>query len=530
MACNSAAQDMNKLYRQLQSILQNGQHRKGIRVGQKLTKRFPTFAPGWLLLSECYRRNREAGKAVSTIKRALDIAPDESQNIAQYCQCLLGDGQLTELSKVIKRARDMVIDDIWALNILGVACFAINYHDFAIHFFNLAFKQEPQNARFLYNIAISQLILGNTEIAAQQLNEIIRKHPDYAQAYWTRSNLSRVSVDRNFISSLTRLTKDAQIKPSGMSYIYFALGKEYEDIEDFDAAFLAYKKGSDIKRSQIDFSMDHETDYFDNISSLLDESWYQQAGAGTDNMEPIFILGMPRTGTTLVDRIISQDASVLSAGELNTFSLSINRVAHLPLLEKANKKVIPAAARMDPARLGQEYISSTRFKTGATRHFTDKTPQNFLYLGLIAKALPNAKIIHVYRNPMDTCFSNYKQLFAAAGSYSYTLSETALYYLQYRKLMDHWDSFLKNRILNVSYEELATNTLECAKQIFDFCDLPWENSYAELTHSRVAVTTASVSQVRQPIYTTSIGKWKVFKKHLGEIQDILTKQAIRIPD
>ncbi|RZA28269.1 MAG: sulfotransferase, partial [Proteobacteria bacterium] len=246
--------------------------------------------------------------------------------------------------------------------------------------------------------------------------------------------------------------------------------------------------------------------------------------AGCMSEEPIFVIGMPRSGTTLVERIISSHPMVHSGGELQNFGVCLKRASASTTPSILDLDTIGRCGTLDWERLGSAYIASTRPGTGHTPRFIDKLPHNFLFLGYIARALPNARIIHLRRNPLDTCVSNFRQLFALTSpfyDYSFDLLDTGRYYLMYDQLMRHWDSVLPGRILEVRYEQIVDSLESSSRRLVDFCGLPWDDACLQFERNEAPVATASAVQVRQPIYRTSLNRWKRYEAQLGELVELL---------
>jgi hypothetical protein len=255
---------------------------------------------------------------------------------------------------------------------------------------------------------------------------------------------------------------------------------------------------------------------------------FADASDGNDNAEPIFILGMPRTGTTLVERILACHTEVFAAGELNNFAAQLMTMLRSQNIDKkvSRDELVRLSAKLDFKRLGESYVNSTRPFTGKTPRFIDKMPLNYLYVGLIHLALPNARIINLQRDPMDTCYAIYKQLFVDAYPFSYDLEELAKYYVAYHQLMRHWSKVLPGVIHTVIYEHLVNDLEAETRQLLDFCGLDWQPQCLEFYASKEASTTASTVQVRQPVYQSSVGKWRNYEQQLQPVVDILRQGGV----
>jgi hypothetical protein len=261
------------------------------------------------------------------------------------------------------------------------------------------------------------------------------------------------------------------------------------------------------------------------IRATFGKEVFSGCGAGDDNGEAIFILGLPRTGTTLVERILASHSDVFAAGELNNFAAQLMGMLRAQNKEKrlARDELVRASAGLDVKKLGEAYIHSTRPFTGHVSRFIDKMPLNFLYVGLIHMSLPNAKIINLQRDPMDTCYAIYKQLFVDAYPYSYDLEELARYYVAYRQLMQHWHDVLPGVIHTVAYEDVVNDIERESRRMLDYCGLDWQPQVLRFHENKEASTTASTAQIRRPIYSSSVGRWRDYREQLQPVADVLAE-------
>jgi hypothetical protein len=299
----------------------------------------------------------------------------------------------------------------------------------------------------------------------------------------------------------------------------YALAKEYEDLGEHAPAWQHLAAGSALRRRHLQYNARVDLDTADWISAAYPAS--VAFSGGCDNDEPIFIIGMPRTGSTLVDRILSSHSQVYCAGELTDFSAAVvAAVQRLLGRDVPRQELIAASAGLDFAALGEDYLRRTRPRTGKTPHFTDKLPINYLYAGMIARALPNARIVHVMRDPVATCYGIFKVLFEQGYPFSYDLAELADYYGAYYRLMTHWRRALPGRIIDFSYEELVTAPAAAVPQLLHAVGLSWQAACLESHKNPAPVATASAAQVRRPIYSSALAQWR---HHERELQPLIAR-------
>jgi hypothetical protein len=354
-------------------------------------------------------------------------------------------------------------------------------------------------------------------------------NPGDGEAQLMRSNLRRQTSEHNHVEVLNKLLLAATVPniaiPSG-----FALAKELEDLERFDESFTALTNASQLQRQNMRYEVQADLDIMAKIADVFGTDILSGAIGGCESGEPIFIIGMPRTGTTLVERILGCHSDVFAAGELNNFASELMKLARPtgPATPSSRLGLIENTAHIDFAQLGENYLTSTRVLTDGSPRFIDKLPFNYLYAGLIHLAFPNAKIINLVRNPLDTCFAVYKQLFDSAYPFSYQLDELADYYLSYRHLMKHWHEVMPGVIYEVSYEALVADLEGESRALLAHCDLPWQDACLDFHLNDAASTTASASQVREKIYASSIGRWRHFEDHLQGLKSRLEAGGVKI--
>ena len=305
--------------------------------------------------------------------------------------------------------------------------------------------------------------------------------------------------------------------------LLFALGKIYNDLGEYDQAFLAYKSANDIRNRRTDYNEKKQTEYVDSIISIFTKQLITDLQYhGNASELPVFIIGTPRSGTTLTEQIISSHHAVFGAGELKYIGeLAANRY-RIQHTDKKYPDRIPGLSSYEISEEANIYLDKIRqYQNDSIVRITDKMPANFFYVGYISILFPDAKIIHCRRNPLDACLSIYFQSFHAEQQYSFDLANLGNWYKDYIRLMGHWNNVMNGRILNIDYDETVNNTETTAQKLIDYCGLEWDPKCIEFYKTSRGVQTASQWQVRQPIYKTSLQRWKRYDKHIGVLKEIL---------
>jgi tetratricopeptide (TPR) repeat protein len=384
-----------------------------------------------------------------------------------------------------------------------------------------------QNPHFLFELAKNRYYCGDTDAASDALDRFLKLAPTHGEGLMLRAKLKTQTEANNNIVSLESVLAQNIVWQDEVGAAY-ALAKENEDIGRHDDAFAAMKRGADTQRAHLQYNIADETRNMADVVKTFTHEAYSQIPQGSVDAAPIFVVGMPRTGTTLAERILALNEDVTAGGEFNDFSNAMRSVINAHIVAHPDKGLSPltAALEADYGRMGEIYIERIQGMIGKPKRFTDKLPFNFLYCGLIGKALPNARIVHLVRDPMDTCFAVYKTLFNHAYFFSYKLEEIADYYIAYRALMAHWHTIMPDQILDVSYEALVSDPVTEGKRMADHCGLQWSDDMAAVEKSDSASTTASAAQVRERIYTSSVGNWRNFERHLAPLRDKLVAAGL----
>ena len=514
------------------ALLKSNDIRSAIRSCEQLNRQFPDFASGWHTASRLALQVHRPQLGLDAIDRALALQPERTLWLIQKGLCLAQLGQPDVLSDLINQLQCRETGTVYQQSALGMLLTQLGRREEALDCYRQAAALQPGESKHYYNMACLQRSLGEIEDAERNFDEALRLNPADYEACKIRSELRRQTAERNHVDSLRAMLDQGIDDVRGKVQVCYALAKELEDLGEWERSFYYLKMGSDARRSYMRYDVERDLGTMAAIRRTFDADRFGLASTGTDSREPIFVLGLPRTGTTLVERILGSHSQVYAAGELTNFA---TQMMHLVCAKAGHSKpqrdeLVALSATLDFRRLGDSYVDSTRPFTGQTPHFVDKLPLNYLYIGLIHLALPEAKIINLHRHPLDTCYAIYKQLFVDAYPFSYDLDELGRYYIAYHRLMEHWNHVLPGVIHTINYESMVDDLEAESRRLLDYCGLDWESGCLRYYENRNAPTTASATQVRQPVYRSSVGKWRCYREQLGSLAVMLESAGISLAE
>ena len=480
-------------------------------------------------LSETALRARALEQAVQLARTALGLRPDELGHQLHFAICLLAAGQQDEAAIILSDAQVQAWDSANQVSLLASLLVRGTRHQQAAECYERAVELEPENAKHHFSLAATYRFLGRLEDAETACDRAVALDPKEYEAYLIRADLRTQTAAKNHVEAMESVLADGADHYMGEVMLCHALAKECEDIGLYQKSFKYLSRGAALRKEHLSYGVSRDLRIIDRLIETFTEERIQSAASeACASSEPIFVIGMPRTGTTLVERIIGSHSDVESAGELPNFSQVMTRMVHEQAAggEGSPEEMIAASLELDIRQLGESYIESTRGLTGETAYFIDKLPFNYLNVALIRLALPNARIVHVTRDPMDTCYAVFKTLFQRAYPFSYDLHDLGRYFAAYQRLMNHWYKLFPGSMLTIAYEDLVENTQSESKRLLDHCGLTWQDQVSEFHQSEAPSMTASASQVRQPVYRSSVGKWRNYERQLSPLIGILESAGI----
>ena len=448
---------------------------------------------------------------------------------AQLARLFMGNGEVNRADEALGKAAQADSQDPLVHDLLGSVYSLMGEHGLAREWFQRANRERPGHPAFMLTLANNHIYHGETATAIALLGDIIAQQPNTPQAHWALAGARRAE-DRGHIEQMLSLgesmAQQGQPNPRAIAFYCYAIGKELEDLGEWEQAFESFDKGAKARRGTVAYDEAAEVALFEYLAEHYTRPWFEQLGPGFESEAPIFVLGQPRTGTTLIERIISSHSQVRSAGELQQFGLAIRRLSGHQGAERFSTDLFAAAKELSPAELGKMYMHTTRRMRGDAPRFVDKLPQNYLFIPLLLAALPGAKIVHLTREPMDACFAGFKQLFADAYLHSYEQGEMARHHARYCRLMALWRERFPGRFFDMSYEAAVADLEPNVRALLNYLELPWEPACLDFHRQEQAVSTASAVQVREPVHTRSVGRWRHYEAQLRPMQEALRREGI----
>jgi tetratricopeptide (TPR) repeat protein len=457
--------------------------------------------------------------AVAHYERALVLKPDYAEAHHNLGITLAALGRTDDAVAHYERALILKPDYADAHNNLGNALAAKGNLDGAIAHYRRVLAISPNHAEAHNNLGHIFKTQGRFDEAMAHYGQAIASRPAYAEAHFNRAEIKTFRQGDADLAALEALAEGDGLPASKLPFIHFALAKALDDSRDYPRAFEHLRKGNDLKRRQIHYDEAAIVQLFQRISDVFNVSLFDRfQEEGDPSLVPIFVLGMPRSGSTLIEQILASHPQIHGAGELKDLEKATSTVLTACDPPVRYPECVPGLDGATLRRMGQSYLARLPVPAPGKTRIVDKLPGNFLHIGLIRLILPNAKIIHTIRQPIDTCVSCYSKLFASGQYFSYDLAELGRYYRSYSGLMAHWRSVLPpGSILDVTYEDVVNDLEAEARRLIDYCGLPWDDRCLSFHRTSRLVKTASAVQVRTPLFRNSLERWRKFEAAIGSL-------------
>ena len=490
---------------------------------KKLIKKFPNFQAVYNLLGLCLQSQKKFLEAIKYYKIAIQNNPNFFVAINNLGLTYHNMYDLKNAQHYYERAIEINPKFTHPISNLGNIKKELNNYEEAIKCYKLALSIDNKLYIVLHNLGMAYQALGKFEESKKYFESVLKNNPKFTRADRSLSMSLKYDINNPHLKSMENKIKDQSLNNFQKIELYFGLGKAYEDIKNYKKSFENYKLGNKIKRDTIKYQINDDVKLFENIKNSFSNINFQNLeNVGNKSNKMIFILGMPRSGTTLVEQIIANHKNVYGAGELRDLTqiikenFLVNDKIKFP--EKFNIKDQNFFSNM-----GTKYLENLdRYNTNKN-YITDKAPLNFKWIGLIKLILPKSKIIHCTRDPKDICLSLFKNFFEGELNFSYSLEEAGKYYKLYQNLMEFWKQLLPDFIYDISYEKLVENQEFESRKLLDFCNLDWDKNCLTFYRNKRGIVTASFAQARKPIYKNSVNSWQNYKNELLPMFKILEK-------
>ncbi|MFN4135545.1 MAG: sulfotransferase [Novosphingobium sp.] len=515
----------------LRALLAEGDMPRALAAaGQALTRNPRDVEAGFVVavaLAET-GRIRDAVQAIGAVVReAAADAPHRAEYLAQQARILLLARREGDALAAARTAAAAGSDDPLVNDTIGCVFARLGAHGEALPLFEQAVAAQPDMVEYRFNLASTLGFFGRVEDAARQYEAILAREPAHGRAHLGLAGLKRRATPQG----VARIEAALASGPDALEQVrlHYAAAAALEDMGEHDRVFAHLATGNALHRAQIGYDPAADEALFDAVRRVFAHELPLRCDSTIEDA-PLFVVGLPRTGTTLVDRIVSSHPQVTSAGELQAMPLAVKQLAQTPTRTVLDPATVEASVGLSAQALGELYLARARQNAGAqSARFTDKFPLNFLYIGWILQAFPNAKVLCLRRGAMDSVWSNYKHLFATGSPYyrwSYDLMDTARYVLLFQRLMGFWRQRFPGRVHEVTYEWLVADQEVQTRRMLAYCELEWDPACLDFHRNTAAVATPSAQQVRAPINARSIGRWRDYEAHLGEVMAFFTANGI----
>ena len=525
--------DRNALVEAME-LNRRGETPKAEKIYRDLLRRNPDNVDALRLMGTLSARKENYNDAEAFFRRAVDLAPDFWLAWINLGVALNEQQKFDTAETAYKHALEIRPGSVYTLEKLGANSMFDGRHDDAIHWLDAALERDPAHFPSLLCLGHVLKTIGRQKEAINAYHRCAAAKPDFGEAYWSLANLKTFRFEGPEIEEMKQQleavsgTTDGEDSEISFS---FALGKAFEDKKEYRQAFAYYSRGNGKKRPKVNYDPIEFQKTNDRIIDVFTKEFFEtRAGQGCADDSPILIVGLPRSGSTLLEQMLASHSQVEGTQELHY----LLRLATETGLNRADDIKYPECMlELKPHQLrdlGREYIENTMRHRAGARYFTDKMPNNFTGIGFLHAILPNAKVIDARRHPLDSCLGSFKQFFARGQIFTYDLYDLAHCYMQYMRLIDHWHQVLPGKVLTVHYEDVVGDLENQARRIAAHCGLEWEEKMLRYHETERAVKTASSEQVRQPIYSGSVNLWRRYEDELEELIDYLEPALLDLPE
>lgn len=487
-------------------------------------------AEGWFLAGLAEKSAGNPRKAADALQRALRLDGERYDAAVERADILWRMLQNQQAKDLLDAYEDRLANSPYYLHMAGTLWSRMGLHARALPLFQRALGLQPEVEIFKASLAGTSVLMGRVAEARTLYTELLEKNPGHQRNHYELSRLGRAR-DTQHVEAMKSVLQQTQLPPEKNIFLYYAIAKELEDLGQWPEAFHYYSLGGDAAAGEsrrAGYTVESDIELIDRIQAVCTAGWLASStppAAEAGRPAPLFVVGLPRTGTTLTERIIGSHSRVESADESYFLQLAIRRASGVQGREDMSPRMIEEAARSKPEVVARYYLDAIGYRLSGKPVFIEKYPLNYLYLGFIARSFPAAPIVHLRRHPMDACFAMYKQSFFR---FAYTLEDLAAYYVAYDRLQRHWRDTLGDRVIEVSYEELVAEPEREIRRLLERLGLPFEQACLDFHLNEAPSATASTVQVREKAHTRSVGRWRQFERELEPLRARLEEAGIAV--
>jgi tetratricopeptide (TPR) repeat protein len=443
------------------------------------------------------------------LERAVELAPGSVLGWNDLANFHLKQDRYDEALTSVQRAVDLDPKMVHSYVMRGNILTKAQRHEESLVAYDKALEISSLNAGALSGMAHVLKTIGRQDESVETYRKCIRAHPHFGEAYWSLANLKTFEFDDEEVKVMEKMIGQEKLPDESKVNFFLSLGKHFENEKNYDRAFENYRQGNDLRRQNEIYDPVQTQVIHDRIIEVFNQDFFEaRAGSGDPDQAPILVVGLPRSGSTLIEQILASHSMVEGTMELPDLSRTIGELNKYGKGKVEYPEAALSLSLEDTQTLGKAYLDSTMRYRSDKPYFIDKMPNNFSSIGFLQMILPNAKVINAQRHPLDSCLGCYKQLFFKGQSWTYDQFEIGQYYLQYQRVMEHWHKVLPGKVLDVQYEQMVVDQEAQTRRILEHCGLPWEDQCLRFYETERAVNTASSEQVRQPIYTKSVNFWR----------------------
>ena len=511
-------QDLKKKIDMLLNLFKTKNFSKAEQLNKELISAHPQVVNLYNVLGLILTKQKKVDEAITYYEEGIKIDPNYAvihNNLGSSYQLK---NNYSKAENCFRKSIDLDNKSPEPQNNLGNLYLELNKFQEAIECYKNAIKINHKFFVSHYNLGVIYKNIGEFDNAKKHLAEAVKLNTHFYTAHRILSQITKYTINNDHFNLLKKIYENLEIEKNQKTEIAFSLGKASEDIKDFKNAFQYYSDGNNLRRATVDFSIENEKKEFGNIKKIFNENLFNRfKESGNLDFTPIFILGMPRSGTTLIEQILSNHPKVYGGDELNFFT----KLVHKYFYNKNEHLFFKNIINVDKdnfKKIGQEYINKLKEISNNSERVSDKLPINFKWIGLIKLILPNSRIVHCVRNSKDNCISIFKNYFTNTDlNFAYNLEEIFEFYKLYNDLMKHWKKIFPKFIIDIEYEKIIHNPELQIRDLVKSCNLNWNDNCLKFYNNKRAIKTASDTQVRKKIYNTSVDSWKNYEKYLGDV-------------